>query len=109
MYTGETTQHKLANTIYSFSWAPNSQVVAVEEKSDQLVDGFATSILYLLNVRTGEHLPISSEGALLGISGKRILWSSAGDTIAHDCQTAIGNSSSPFIDRVCISQIMLNQ
>ena len=84
-YTGEAIQYALGNSVYSFSWAPDNQTIAVVEKTErqiQMADGglaYRTG-MFLFNIHSGlqqQILPIYSATSEDGLA-----WSPDGAWLA---------------------------
>jgi len=111
MYTGDIV-HYLPHSLGSnFSWAPDSQTVVMIDTTGENIGIFPAFGFYLFNVRSGEHRRILPEHETLGAMGEWITWSSGGARLALQCRDSlpIGFETGEFLDRVCVSQISLNQ
>lgn len=108
-YTGDAIQYALGNTVYRFSWAPDSQTVVIIGQTKQkinipdfrMVDG---SGMYLLNIHSGEYQQILTDYFIGGNPG--IIGSPNGARVAFLGSRIDGNK---LVDGgVLVSQITLN-
>ena len=84
-YTGESIQYALGNSVYSFSWAPDNQTVAIVKRTDRHILMSDNSLDYqigiaLFNIHTGmqqQVLPIYST-----VTQQGLVWSPDGTQLA---------------------------
>jgi len=107
-YNGNTFQYALDNTLANFSWAPDSQIVAIHGGTGQKIGGSNSSGFYLLNVRSGEYRRILAEQKTLFGMGKMIKWSPNGKNLAIQCMDTLRDASEVF-DRICVSRVSTSQ
>jgi hypothetical protein len=103
-YTGDTQQFALGNTIYNFTWAPDSQTVAVTGKTGGKIGRFDAVGTSLLNIRNGEYQQILPQHTVL--NGQ---WSSNGTQFAANCVGTLPDGYEVGTYRICISEVSLNQ
>lgn len=111
-YTGEAVQYALGHPVWNFSWASDSQTVAMLGETEQKISipgvGVVNSQgIYLLNVRSGEvqHvLPAYFAGGTPGLA-----WSPDGARLAFLGSLLDGLGSAGHSGGLLISQVTLNQ
>jgi Tol biopolymer transport system component len=111
-YTGETTQHLLSKLVYGFSWAPDSQTVAmigVTEQEIRLPEvGMVDSQgIYLLNVHDGEKRQVLPEYFAGGLPG--LVWSPDGARLGFNGAPLDNFGTGEHSGGLLISQVTLNQ
>ncbi|MEZ4710239.1 MAG: hypothetical protein R3A44_23755 [Caldilineaceae bacterium] len=108
-YTGEGVQYALGNTVYSFSWAPDNQTVAVVKKTErqiQMADGGVTyrTGMFLFNIHNGAQqqiLPIYSATSEHGLA-----WSPDGAWLAF-LGSALDTSGNRGLGGVQVSRVTI--
>jgi Tol biopolymer transport system component len=107
--TGEAVKYALGNPVAHFSWAPDSQTVAVSGLTGENIGRFPAFGFYLLNVRSGEYQRILAEHVTLGGMGEWLAWSPDGKTLAFQCMNTPRDMVAGVFDRICTSQILTNR
>ncbi len=108
-YTGEAVQYALGHPVASFTWAPDSQTVAMRGGAELEIGGFSANGFYLLNVRSGDHQRILPALETLSGMGNMLVWSPDGNTLAIQCMDSPRDESGGVFDRICISQVAMNR
>ena len=108
-YTGDTVQFSLANSVTNFTWAPDSQTVAMFGDTEERIGQFPAFGFYLLNVRSGEYSRILPQQHTLGAVAERIQWAQDGETLAIQCMDMMRDLSDGIFDRICFVHVSINQ